>query len=105
MATGIIEVGTLKASISDSNQLAGQIEQNQTLHGQIGSIERGTLTAVVSNSNRLTGQIEQGQALQGKLGLPDIIYTSEYKAGMGIVIENRIISLDNLIIDCGVGTT
>lgn len=72
----------------------------------VGIIETGTLTATISNSNQLTGQIEQSRSLKGQLGIPNTIYRgSDYEAGNGIVIENKIISLDSLIIDCGVGTT
>lgn len=106
MAVGIIETGILEGTISDSNQLTGQIEQNHILHGRIGSTEKGTLTAIISDSSQLAGQIEQGQSLYGQLGLPNIVYSGDdYKAGTGIIIDHRIISLDKLIIDCGVGTT
>ena len=72
----------------------------------VGIIETGTLTAIISNSNQLTGQIEQGRTLQGQLGIPNTVYRgSDYEAGSGIVIEDKVISLDSLIIDCGVGTT
>ena len=72
MATGIVEVGTLKATIVDEGQL--------------------------------TGVIKPQVMLRGEVGIPTITEVS-YAAGTGIVIENKIISLDQLIIDCGVGTT
>jgi hypothetical protein len=72
----------------------------------VGIIETGTLTATISNSHQMSGEIKQDRALQGSLGLPDVVYKGVgYEAGNGIVIEDKVISLDTLIIDCGVGTT
>ena len=72
----------------------------------VGIIETGTLTATISNSHQMSGEIRQDRALQGSLSIPNTIYKgTDYEAGNGIVIEDKVISLDTLIIDRGVGTT
>ena len=72
----------------------------------VGIIETGTLTATISNSHQMSGEIRQNRALQGSLSIPNTIYKSvDYIAGNGIVIEDKVISLDTLILDCGTSTT
>lgn len=69
-----------------------------------GIIETGNLKGTISGSPPLTGSVAQTHTFKGSLGIPEVI-KEVYTAGNGIVIENKVISLDSLIIDCGVGTT
>ena len=69
-----------------------------------GIIETGTLTATIGTPGQLSGNVVQTRELGGELGIPRVI-DHEYHAGNGVVIEDRIISLDELVIDCGRGTT
>lgn len=69
-----------------------------------GIVEVGSLTGTISSSSQLTGVVEQGHTFRGSVGIPEVI-ENVYTAGDGIVINNKVISIDELILDCGTSTT
>ena len=70
-----------------------------------GIIESGQLKATIGSNGQLQGNIDQTYTVRGDITVPKII-DHKYYAGNGIVIdEQRYISIDELIIDCGQGTT
>ena len=71
---------------------------------ETGIVEVGNLKATVAGEGQLIGIVKPQVMLRGEVGIPTVTEVS-YAAGNGIVIEHKVISLDQLIIDCGVGTT
>lgn len=69
-----------------------------------GIVEVGNLKATVSGETQLTGVVEPRVMLRGEVGIPRVTEVT-YAAGNGIIIENKVISLDELILDCGTSTT
>jgi hypothetical protein len=70
-----------------------------------GIIETGTLTATIGATGQLSGTVIQSRGVSGEVGIPKVI-DHVYHAGNGIVIDpNKYISIDELVIDCGRGTT
>lgn len=68
-------------------------------------LESTYLRATISGPAKLKGKIKTVQNVEGAIGIPKIISGISYYAGNGIVIEDKVISLDELIIDCGTSTT
>ena len=68
-------------------------------------IESGTLRATIYSPPQLYGKVVKKEEVAGNIHVPDIINYTSYYAGNGIVINEGYISIDELIIDCGRGTT
>lgn len=68
-------------------------------------LESTYLRATISGPVRVKGKIQSVQNVDAAIGIPKIISGATYHAGNGIVISNRVISLDDLILDCGTSTT
>ena len=68
-------------------------------------LESTYLRATISGPISLKAKIQSVQNVDAEIGIPQIISGITYRAGNGIVIENRVISLDDLILDCGTSTT
>ena len=68
-------------------------------------LESTYLRATISGPAKLKGRIKTVQNVEGAIGIPKIVSGISYYAGNGIVIEDRVISLDYLILDCGTSTT
>lgn len=66
--------------------------------------EIGNLTGTITGSATMAAEVEQIRTMDAAIGLPRVVETT-YMAGNGIVIDNKVISIDELIIDCGRGTT
>ena len=69
-----------------------------------GIISTGNLIATVNGAATISGTVKPKIELTGEVGLPQVILIT-YAAGEGIAIENKVISIDFSIIDCGRGTT
>jgi len=68
-------------------------------------LESTYLRATISGPIKIKGKIQAAQTVDAAIGIPKIVNGSSYTAGNGIVIENNVISLDDLILDCGTSTT
>lgn len=68
-------------------------------------LESTYLRATISGPARIKGRIQSVQNVEAAIGIPKIVNGVSYQAGNGIVIEDRVISLDDLILDCGTSTT
>lgn len=68
-------------------------------------LESTYLRATISGPVKIKGKIQAAPTVDAAIGIPRIISGVSYEAGNGIVIENRTISLDDLILDCGTSTT
>lgn len=68
-------------------------------------LESTYLRATISGPVKIKGKIQAMQNVDAAIGIPKIVSGVSYQAGNGIVIENRVISLDDLILDCGTSTT
>ena len=68
-------------------------------------LESTYLRATISGPAKIKGKIKAMQNVDAAIGIPKIVNEVSYQAGNGIVIENRVISLDELILDCGTSTT
>lgn len=67
-------------------------------------VSTGNLKATITGAGTLTGNVDSKVTMKGTVGIPKIIENT-YTAGNGIVIENKVISIDDLILDCGTSTT
>ena len=68
-------------------------------------LESTYLRATISGPVKIKGKIQAAQTVDAAIGIPKVVHGSSYTAGNGIIIENRTISLDELILDCGTSTT
>lgn len=68
-------------------------------------LESTYLRATISGPVKIKGKIQAAKTVDAAIGIPKIINGVSYQAGNGIVIEDRIISLDDLVLDCGTSTT
>jgi len=68
-------------------------------------LESTYLRATISGPAKIKGKIQAAKTVDAAIGIPRIVEGGSYIAGDGIVIENRVISLDDLILDCGTSTT
>jgi len=68
-------------------------------------LESTYLRATINGPVKIKGKIQAKQNVDAAIGIPKIVSGVSYKAGNGIVIDNRVISLDDLVLDCGTSTT
>ena len=69
-----------------------------------GIISTGNLTATVNGAATISGTVKPKVELTGEVGIPKVTPVT-YAAGEGIVIDDKVISVDFSIIDCGTSTT
>ena len=69
-----------------------------------GIISSGNLTATVNGTATISGTVKPKVELTGEVGIPKSLPIT-YTAGEGIAIDDKVISIDFTIIDCGRGTT
>lgn len=69
-----------------------------------GIISSGNLTATVNGAATISGTVKPKVELTGEVGIPKSLPIT-YTAGKGIAIDDKVISIDFTIIDCGRGTT
>ena len=60
----------------------------------------GILTGTLSPINSLQGALSPPQAMKGTLAT-----TAPMQGSNGIVVNDRVISLDEIVFDCGTSTT
>lgn len=68
-------------------------------------LESTYLRATISGPISLKAKIQSVQNVDAAIGIPQFINGANYYAGNGIIIDNRVISLDDLVLDCGTSTT
>lgn len=68
-------------------------------------LESTYLRATISGPAKIKGKIQAAKTVDAAIGIPRIVNGVSYEAGNGIVIEDRVISLDELVLDCGTSTT
>ena len=69
-----------------------------------GIISTGNLTATINGEATISGTVKPKVELTGEVGIPKVIRIA-YAAVNGIAIEDKVISVDLSVIDCGTSTT